>query len=213
MDGALVNNLESYDKKRDRVDFDDGYSCLLYKGEVKRFNIKEGAFLDSNTLFEIRESIINKRAKARCLHLLEKRRYTEKQLYDKLIKGGYDRYSASQAIEYAKSFHYVDDSSFAYDYIEIRWGRESRDAVAGKLLNKGISRDVIEAAFEAYLEENDKPDEGLVIRGLLEKKGYSKDQTDPSDKRRIYAFLLRRGFSSESILREMDTFDTDVAFQ
>ena len=50
-----------------------------------------------------------------------------------------------------------------------------------------------------------KGDEEEMIRAILEKKHYSSEQADIKEQRRIYAFLLRRGFSGDMVRKVMNT--------
>ena len=62
------------------------------------------------------------------MHLLEKRDYTEKELRQKLTAGKteYTQEEMDIAIDYVKSFHYVDDGKYACKYIEAMRSRKSR---------------------------------------------------------------------------------------
>ena len=66
-------------------------------------------------------------------------------------------------------------------------------------MQKGISREIIELA----LEEGYVSDESKQIQALLEKKHYNPETKDEGEFRRIYQYLMRRGFRSSDILREM----------
>lgn len=231
MDGLYIKAVEPFDSKRLRILTENGESFVLYKGEVRKLSLQEGSFIPPETESLIRNDILKKRATKRCLHLLEKRRYSERRLFDKLKNTGYDDRSVRAAIDYAKSFHYVDDDAFAYDYIEAKAGSISMGAIRTKLLGKGIAYDVIDSAIERFKdqlrEDSDRSrsdedvngcifpvdevilDEGELIRSLLLKKHYNPDNADRKEKQRMYSYLARRGFSTEDILREMDRFSPD----
>ena len=87
-----------------------------------------------------------KRAKLRCMHLLEKRDYTEKELRQKL-ENGKTEYTEEQidgAIAYVKSFRYVDDGRYACKYIEAMQSRKSRRQIEQELYQKGVDRELIQ---------------------------------------------------------------------
>lgn len=144
---------------------------------------------------------LQKRAKLRCMHLLEKRDYTEKQLRDKLRMGKteYPPEMIDAAIEYVKSYHYVDDARYAAQYIDSRKISKSRRQMEQELFQKGIARDVAAQAFE---EAEPIPEEEL-IRRWIEKRHYDVQTADMAETRRMYAFLARKGFQSDSILRAL----------
>jgi regulatory protein len=65
---------------------------------------------------------------------------------------------------------------------------------------KGICRQHIEQA----LTEEYFGDETTQISKLLHKKHYQGEGRDTAEFRKIYQYLLRRGFRSSDILKEMD---------
>ena len=148
---------------------------------------------------------LQKRAKIRCMHLLEKRDYTEKQLRDKLRMGKteYPPEVIDEAIAYVKSYHYVDDSRYAAQYIEEKKARRSRRQIEQELLQKGIDREIVRQTFE---ETEQVPEEEL-IRYWMEKRHYDAQTADLSETRRMYAFLARKGFRSSAIMNALKRED------
>ena len=144
-----------------------------------------------------------KRAKLRCMHLLEKRDYTEKELRQKL-ENGKTEYTEEQidgAIAYVKSFHYVDDGRYACKYIEAMQSRKSRRQIEQELYQKGVDRELIQEAFE---ETGEVPEEEQIAR-WMEKRNFHLEEADLKEKQRMYAFLARKGFRAENIQRAMKT--------
>ena len=144
---------------------------------------------------------MQKRAKLRCMHLLEKRDYTEKELRQKLISGKteYTQEEMDAAIDYVKSFHYVDDGRFACRYIEAMSSRKSRRQIEQELYRKGVEKELVQEAFE---EVGEVPEEEQIAR-WMEKRHYDPSETDPKEKQKMYAFLARKGFRYENIQRAM----------
>ena len=151
------------------------------------------------------KSDIRIRAKKRALHLLERMDRTEQQLRDKLKASDYPEDVIEEAIEYVKSFHYLDDVRYAENFTRYRKESMSRQQIKQKLMMKGVDRDIIANAIE---EEYDV-DESVHIRSILEKKHFSSDTADDGEFRRVYNYLLRRGFRSNDILKEMKCIGTD----
>ena len=144
---------------------------------------------------------MQKRAKLRCMHLLEKRDYTEKELRQKLI-GGSTEYTQEEmdiAIAYVKSFHYVDDGRYACKYIEAMSSRKSRRQIEQELYQKGVDKELVQAAFE---ETGEVPEEEQIAR-WMEKRHYDPSSADLKEKQKMYAFLARKGFRPENIQRMM----------
>lgn len=130
---------------------------------------------------------------------------TEHQLREKLRASDYPEEVVEEAIEYVKSFHYIDDERYAENFTRYKKENMSRQQIKQKLMLKGVSKDIIANAID---EEYDV-DESVHIRNLLTKKHFSNENSDDTEFRRVYNYLLRRGFRSSDILKEMKFVGAD----
>lgn len=198
-----VTEITEISKKQCRVCVDCDFSFVLYKGELRQYGIAEGEELSEETSWKVLEELLPRRAKLRAMNLLQRRDYTERQLRDKLLDGGYPEKTADQAVEYVKSFHYIDDLRYAGDYLSAFAGRKSLRRMEQDLQQKGISREVLEQAVMAWQERDGGQDELQMARALLEKKHYDRDSCDRKEQQRLYNFLAYRGFSGEVIRKAL----------
>ena len=198
-DDIVITKWESSGNKKIRITFDTGVSCLLYKGEARRFRLAPEGSVSKNDYEQIMHEVLGKRAKKRALHLLEQMDRTEAGLREKLETGGYPAECIEEAISYVKRFHYLDDARYAQNYVRYKGEKMSRMQIKQKLSAKGISREIIDLA----LEEQYQGDETLQIRKLLEKRGYSRENCEQKEFQRTYQFLMRRGFRSSDVLSAM----------
>ncbi len=137
----------------------------------------------------------------RAMNILQRQDRTEKQLRDKLISD--QRFSDEEieyAIRYVTSYRYLDDLRFACNYVRFRCNTKSKQQLLFGLLGKGISKENINIA----LEEEYQGEESLLIRNFLEKKGYYLDDSSPKVREKLIASLMRKGFSFDEIIREMN---------
>jgi len=196
----IVTELLELSSNRYKVYIDQEFAFVLYKGELRLYQISEGQEISDSSYSEILHQVLPKRAKLRAMNLLQKRRYTERQLEDKLREGFYPEEIIAEAVAYVKSFHYLDDLGFAVDYITYHEATKSKRRIQGDLIQKGISAEVIKAAFEEWSRLGGAQDEQEMIRELLRKKHYD-PACDMKEKSRICAFLLRKGFSVDNVNR------------
>ena len=194
-----VSAIVPLEKKKSKIEFDDGSAVLLYNGEIRRLKLEEGCIVTDSLYQTIMHEILGNRAKKRAMHLLERQERTEKQLYDKLRQSGYPESVIEAAVAYVKSYHYIDDFRYALTYIRYHQEKKSRRKLAMDLVAKGISKDLIEAAIEEEYEADDRK----KIAEILAKRHYSFGRADANEQRKHYQFLLRRGFQSADILRVM----------
>lgn len=139
-----------------------------------------------------------KQAKLKALSLLTDMDRTEEQLRQKLRQKSYEDAVVEQAIDYVKSFGYIDDVKYAERFVENRKRTKSKQEISALLSQKGVKREfIIEALDTCYTSE----DAMEAIRYLVEKKHYSPEGSTDKEKKKIYDYLIRKGFYYEDIRR------------
>lgn len=192
----LVTNLEEVAKGRYKVFVDEQFAFVLYRGELSRFHIEKEHEIDSELYEKIKKEVVVKRGKKRILHLLDQMPRTEQQLRMKLRQNFYTEDVIDEAIEYAKSFNYLNDKNYARMYIQGKLNHKSRKELYCALLNKGISKNIIEDVLEENYETHDETE---AIKELIRKKKYNLEDSNDKEKSKIYGYLLRKGFSYDDI--------------
>ena len=195
-----ITHVEPEGKDKLLIVLDEGIVFCLYQKETHHLELEPGAELTEARYRQIREEILIPRARKRVMYLLEKMDRTEAQLRDKLGQGHYPEDIIEDAIAYVKKFHYVDDLRYACNYVRGGSKTKSSRLLALELARKGVPRAIIQQALQ---EEYDAEDESVKISRWLEKKHYCSEEADRKQKQRMYQFLLRKGFRSEDILREL----------
>lgn len=200
----LVTQISEVSKTRSRIFLDGQFAFILYKGELRQFQIKEGQELTEECYRQIMTQILPKRAKLRSMNLLQSRDYTRKQLEDKLKQGEYPQECIEEALSYVESYGYMDDRRYAGDYIEYHIQTKSKMRIETDLMRRGISKEVIRQAFEMLGDLGVAQDEAALIRDLLNKKKYCAHTATKQEQQKMYGFLYRKGFSSEAISRALE---------
>ncbi|SFG61287.1 regulatory protein [Lachnospiraceae bacterium C7] len=199
MNEIQIVKIVAAGKTKSNVKFDNGVTAAVYNGEIRKFDLVEGRFMPEDEYDELIQKVLGKRATKRAMHLLEKMDRTEKQVRDKLKQNGYPDDCIQIAVDYLYKFHYLDDERYARNYINGHQNCKSKQKLFMDLMSKGIDRETIEFS----LEEEYEADEDSQIRKLLEKKKFDYENADQKEFKRVYSFLLRRGFKSSDILRQM----------
>ncbi len=204
----IVTDITTFDKKRSKVYIDGEFTFVLYKSEIRNYRLEAGEEISSPVFDEIKNTLLPGRAKKRAMNLMQKRDYTEHKLKEKLKEGMYPDEAIEEAMDYMKSFRYIDDERYADDYVRYHISDKSRRRIQQDLLQKGISSDLIEKVMEsAYSEEDENPELEQCIM-ILKKKHYDPNIATYEDKKKLLAFLYRKGFESETIQRAM-SLDTE----
>lgn len=197
-----VTQIISVTGARSKVYLDDEFAFVLYKGELRRYKLKEGADICDEVYIEI-QSILNKRAKLRSMALLKSRPYTEKQMCDKLRQGFYPETAVKEAVRYMKSFGYIDDVRYAAAYLDYHKETKSRRRIEQDLMTKGVDREVIAAAFTEWERDGGEVDEAEQIARWIRKKSYDIHTADLKEKQKMMSFLYRKGFDSSKIRKAL----------
>lgn len=199
-----VTSLEEVTKSRHKVYLDEQFAFVLYRGELSRYHIVVGQEVTLETYNTIQGEVVQKRAKKRLLHLLEQMPRTEQQLRTKMKQNFYTDEMIDGAIAYAKGFGYIDDKNYVELYIQGKLKSKSRKELLYALLNKGVDKAVIEEVLEGVYEECDESD---AIRAIARKKSYTADSSTDKDKQKLFAHLMRKGFSYQSICSALHTHE------
>lgn len=205
----IVTRTEPINKTKYAVSIDGEFAFVLYKGELHKYGIVQDRELPPHVYEEIMENVLPKRAKLRCMNLLKSREYTRQQMEEKLRQGKYPPPVIEEAIAYVESFGYINDEAYARRYVETYMQTKSRRRMEDDLRRKGVDRSCIEEAFCTVQEADGLQNEEAMIKELLRKKHFDAKQADLKEKRRIQAFLYRKGFSPDKIRKAMNCDDLE----
>ncbi len=192
-----ITSIKEISGKRRLIYINYEPAFALYISEIKRFSIKQDSILDKSDYSTIVNDILCKRARIRAMALLKSRDYSESGLEKKLKEGWYPQEAIESAIDYVKSYGYIDDNRYAANYIFYHAPSKSRKQIENLLYQKGSPADIIDSECENYYSENDDVELEQVIK-LLNKKLLNKDK-DYENISKAKAYLYRKGFNIDII--------------
>lgn len=195
----IVTGITEISKSRVKIEIDHEFAFVLYKGELRLYKIEVGKQIEDADFCKLKEEVLPKRAKLRAMNLLKSRAYTRMQLKDKLIQGGYPEDIANLAIDYVTSYGYVDDEQFAKDFIEYNREKKSKKRICMDLMQKGISEQFFQNAWDSVVGENSNEMEKEQILYWMGKKHFQPQNATFEEKQKMMAFLYRKGFSINNI--------------
>jgi len=133
--------------------------------------------------------------------LLKYRPRSEEEIKERLSLRGYDSESIKEVVEKLKQCDFINDLEFAKYWMRYRLSSNLRSKffTVLELKRKGVSKEIIESVLRDFDIVNEKD----IVFSLAEKKVKSMNKIKDSltRRRRLYAYLGRRGFGS-SISRE-----------
>ena len=139
--------------------------------------------------------------KERAIYIITNYSKSEKQLRDKLKKGGkYTDEIIDETIKFLKKHNFINDVDFAKRFVETHKHIYSVKVLRQKLYLKGIKKNIIDDTFE---DEELEIDEEAIIKKLLLKKCpdyYERErEMDPKERQKLLAYLFRKGFGYDKI--------------
>ena len=137
------------------------------------------------------------------LNLLSARPYSTQALHRKLIQKQYSAADADDAIRRLVDNGLLDDEKFAEQYArsKILSTGASKRRLTQDLYRKGIKGDVASTAI-ANVIEDEEIDTAAVIERVARKKLAQLGDLEPLVvRRRLFAFLARRGYDVDEIKR------------
>lgn len=194
----VVTGIVPMNSKKCRIYIDNEYAFPLYNSELRKYGISEEAELAEAVYSEISE-LLFRRVRERILYLIGDMDRTEKNIRDRLRRSGYVGDIVDRAVDSLREYGYIDDARYAREYAESMRDNGSKGirAIEASLAEKGVSRDIISEVMDGLAFDEDEQ-----LLKALRKKGYSPEQLSPADagtKRKIYGYLMRRGFSRDAI--------------
>ncbi len=194
-----ITKIQALTKQKYRIFLDGESAFTVYKGELSRYHLEEGAVLPPEVYEELVNGVLKKRATLRAMHILERTDKTEAQLRKKLEESEYPKEAVESAIAYVTSYGYLDDRRYAKHYIEWKKQGKGKARLKMELVQKGISREII----EEVLESTDFGETREMIRQIILKKRKTNIPMNEKEKQKLYGFLMRKGFPSSDILAVM----------
>ncbi len=189
------------------VSFSNGEEALIDKDVCAENSLMKGLEIGEELLEELKFQSDYIRAKSRALWYLDRMDYSEKALYNKLIEKGFDKKASSAVIAKLIELGLINDRRYGERLAEklISQGNSQRAAMQ-KMYAKGISYDLCKE-----LLENQELDEETALLKLIDSKYYSKLQ-DRENYPKVYAALVRRGFSYSAVKSVLNKYTEDLEF-
>ncbi len=133
------------------------------------------------------------------LRSLEARAHARTDLARKLVRKGHPRPAVDAAVERVADLGLLDDAVFAADFVRTRSSRGRGPArLMRDLMVMGVERSLVDAAIAAQWPEG--TDDSEVPFALATRRaGQLGNLPRPVKRRRLLAFLARRGYSGRTV--------------
>jgi regulatory protein len=197
-----ITKIEKQKKRKERVSIflNGSFFCGIPEILLKKLDLYEGKMIDEISVKNLIQEKEISEAKEKVLRLLNRRMYSEKEIRDKLHAREYEEETIEIVVQDLKEISLINDYGFASAFVSdrLRLKPEGSSKISYELMKKGISKSIIKKVFIENNVVEDDPTRALqVARKRL--KTLSGVKEKEVIKRRLYNYLLRRGFSFEII--------------
>lgn len=202
-----ITKLEQQKKRTDRVSvFLDGvFFCGVPESLIAKLDLFPGKSINENEIARLIHTKLVEEAKQKILRLLNRRMYTEQEIVEKLKAKGYDQDTIDPVVTELKAISMIDDLSFANAFVSDRLRLKPLGSfrIAYELRKKGVSQKIIDRVLsDTKVAEHDEERALEIAQKRLQSLSSIVDSK--VKKRRLYHFLLRRGFSYTVIHQVID---------
>jgi regulatory protein len=184
------------------VDLDGSFAFALPATLVADQRLEVGDALDGARVIALLAADQASRATEAALVFLGYRPRSEKEVRDRLRRGGYEQDAIDHAISRLHDWRYLDDADFARRWVENRTAHRPRGKrlLQQELRHKGIDTEIAREVIDAADLNETGAAEDLARRRLPAYAG-----GDPTAiRRRLGAYLARRGYGCDVIRIALD---------
>ncbi len=167
-------------------------------------NLRVGGELDQQLQERLSAAADAEAAFRTALRALEARSFARGDLARRLQRKGHPRAAVEVALERTAQLGLLDDAAFAQSYVETRAARGRGPArLVRDLMAMGVERAVIDRAIASHWPEGS--DRSTVPLALAQKRAAQLGALPRQTKRRrLVAYLARRGFTGRDITELVD---------
>ena len=182
-----------------------GERLLIDRDVAAEYSLRSGREITAGELQEVCERSEYVRARERALWYLDRADRTERTLYKKLREAGFRETAAAKVIARLRELGLLDDRRYAQNAADslARQNISPRE-IKRRLYEKGVPREIINEVCDGC-----DIDEAAQIRALIDKK-YSNKLGCRADVEKVYAALVRRGFSFGAVREALRRYSEEL---
>jgi len=212
---AVITRLEPLKPRglRLRIHLDDGASLEVALEALERLHLGAGDVLAAGARRRLEEEDLRWRLREAALHLLSYRARSRAELRQRLRKKGFAFREIDECLDDLEERGLLDDEAMAAAFVRdrLRHRPRGRGRLVSELRDRGVSPDLAARVVERVLGDSGRTEHDLAHE-VVEKWLRSQNPQALADlrrppghtrrervRRRLYAYLARRGFRSDAL--------------
>jgi regulatory protein len=207
---ATITSLEAQTHNDDRVSvFLDGeFAFGVHEDVAAKHGLREGRTLSPDERRRVEQDEAYVEAKHRALEYLAHKPRTEEEVRRKLRRQEVGRSIIDDVVARLYELDYLDDESYARDYVRNRFASKKYGPVRirRELVERGVDRALAGQAVDDFFADEDPM---AAAREHAEKRWprLSDEEDVRRRKQKLYRYLRRRGFTSDTIYPILDELE------
>jgi regulatory protein len=204
---AVISGIVESAKRAGRyvVEVDGKPFATVSLDIIERVRLAIGVVVTEHLEASLREESAALGAYDRALNMLASQARSRRDLRRRLVQKGESEANAETAVERLEANGLLDDRAFARQFARSRVLGQgaSKRRLQQELFKRGVERGVADEAIGEVLSD-EAVDESDVVERVARKKVRSLGGVDAATRRRrLYAFLARRGYDGDVIRRAL----------
>jgi regulatory protein len=206
---AVVTGLVASSRKDGRFDLAvDGRQLGVVSLEViERLSLRVGAVVDDAPDGALCAAIATLAAYDRALNMLAAQPRSARDLRRRLVQKGESPANADAAIERLEAAGLLNDGAYARQFARSRvlGAGHSRRRVQQELFRRGVARAEVDDAVEEVFDDEGVEETALAEAAARKKLRGLGSVDAETRRRRLYSFLVRRGYDGDTIRAVMSS--------
>jgi len=176
-----------------RIFVDGEFWAELDPGVAAERGLSEGVALSREELTEARVAGERPLAMRRALNALGYRARSARELRERLARAGYAGETVAEVLASLEELGYLDDEEYARSATRDKARKYGPRRIFDALRQAGVGEEVAREAVEEEFAGRSE----LELARAAARRRYNKGERSDAQARRVYGFLMRRGYSAD----------------
>lgn len=185
------------------VQIDGRQAAVVSAQGIAELGLRTGLLVDETLSERLREASGELAVFDKAVELLAVRARSTRDLRMRLRRAGAAEAQVERAVQRLTALSLLNDEEYARNLAHMRvvGGGVSKRRIGQELQKRGVPRDVADEAIDATLEEVELDEQGAALTAARRRIRVLGSLDEQTRRRRLYAFLARRGYSPDVIAR------------
>lgn len=209
---GTITKIEVQKNKKDRVNIyiDEEYSFSCSMELVYSHELKKDKSIDVDEIKDVIEDDNYIYCKEVALRYVERSLKTEKEVEVKLKQKGFEQGIINRAMDFLKQYNFVNDNMYVKCYVKEKIKKDGVNKIKYNLAKKGIKDYLIEQEINKINIDSNSYNNNLMEIARKKYELLNKKETDKLKvKKKVYDYLLRKGFLWEEAKRVLNDLISD----